>query len=70
VWGQRWVSITHKRTKYKTMKYKLEITFNDYTTEEYYSNHLNINGLMSSEHVRDINIINITHYENKSKRVN
>ena len=52
------------------MKYKLEITFNDYTTEEYYSNHLNINGLMSSEHVRDINIINITHYENKSKRVN
>ena len=51
------------------MKYKLQITFKDNTTEEYYSNHLNINGLMSSEHVKDINTINIIHYENKSKRV-
>ena len=46
------------------MKYKLEVTFKDNTTEEYFTNHLNVEYILPSEHLNDITTINITHYEN------
>lgn len=45
------------------MKYKLEITFKDNTTEEYYSNHLNVEYILPNEHLKDIKTINIHDYD-------
>ena len=46
------------------MKYKLEVTFKDNTTEEYFTNHLNVEYILPIEHLKDITTINIIHYEN------
>ena len=45
------------------MKYKLEVTFKDNTTEEYFTNHLNVEYILPSEHLNNIKTINITHYD-------
>jgi hypothetical protein len=45
------------------MKYKLEIIFKDNTKEKYFTNHLNVEDLMSSEHLKDIKTINVINYD-------
>ena len=45
------------------MKYKLEITFKDNTKEEYFTNHLNVEYILPSEHLKDIKTINIHDYD-------
>ena len=40
-------------------KYHLIIIFNDGEQEEYFTNHLNIENLMSSKYLKDIKTINI-----------
>jgi hypothetical protein len=45
------------------MKYKLDIEFKDNTSEVYFTNHLNVENVLPSEHYKDIKTINIIHYE-------
>ena len=45
------------------MKYKLDITFKDNTSEVYFTNHLNIENILPNEHLNDIKTINILDYE-------